>query len=222
MSAQLQFSAWKIERRDIVPATLIAAVMIVVFVLVGGKPLLLTFVPAVVASWLIFIRMYRVERPLPKASHFLPVFYLSIAWQFAHFGEEFATGFQTRFPALYSAAPFPNYVFIFFNMISYLVLLLSTVLVFARHLHFFLVPVLFFIVYGAIGNAVAHTFWAVVHRGYFPGFFTAQAYWVLGPLLLARVTGSRREALVFTLGFAIVLLALLVLFTPHLIASASS
>src|SRR5262245_8124641 len=146
MIASVQFSPWKIEKRDVGPATLVAIVMISLFVAVGGKPLLLTFVPAVVTSWLIFIRIYRVQRPLPKASHFLPLFYLSVAWQFAHFGEELATGFQTRFPELYGAAPFPTYAFIMFNMISYLVLLLCTVLVFARHLHFFLVPVLFFIV----------------------------------------------------------------------------
>jgi hypothetical protein len=64
--------------------------------------------------------------------------------------------------------------------------------------------------------------WAVVHHGYFPGFITAQAYWVLGPLLLNRVTGSRRETIVFAVGFAIVLLVLLALFTPHPINSASS
>jgi hypothetical protein len=151
---------------------------------------------------------------LPKAGRFLPLYYLTIAWQFAHFGEELATGFQNRFPELYGAEPFPVYVFILFNMVSYLVFLLATVLVFARHLHFFLIPVLFFIVYGAVGNAVAHTFWAVIHRGYFPGLFTAQAYWVLGPLLMARLIGSRREAMVSVLAFTIVLVVILTLFTP--------
>lgn len=189
--------------------------MVAVFVVVGGKPLMVTFVPAVAASWVIIVRMCTRDAALPKASRFLPLYYLTIAWQFAHFGEELATGFQTRFPELYGAAPFPTYLFILFNMISYLAFLLATLLVFARHLHYFLVPVLFFIVYGAIGNAVAHTFWALIHRGYFPGFFTAQAYWVLGPLLLGRLIGARREAMVSALGFAMVLVVILGLFTPR-------
>jgi hypothetical protein len=193
---------------------MIAAAMVGVFVLVGGKPLVVTFVPGVVASWFIYVRLCTREAMLPKAGHFLPLYYLTIAWQFAHFGEELATGFQRRFPELYGAEPFPVYVFILFNMVSYLVFLLATVLVFARRLHFFLIPVLFFIVYGAVGNAVAHTFWAVLHRGYFPGLFTAQAYWVLGPLLLTRLIGSRREAMVSVIAFGIVLVVILTLFTP--------
>ena len=214
MPASVQPLRYRLERRDIAPATLLAVLMIVAFVMIGGKPLILTFVPAVAASWLIFLRMVSAARPLPKAGHFLPLFYLTLVWQFVHFGEEFAMHFQTRFPELYGAAPFPPTVFILFNTLSYLVLLLASLLVFARHLHFFLVPILFFIVYGAVGNAVAHTFWAVIHRGYFPGFFTAQAYWVLGPLVLTRLTGSRREALLSALGFAILLLGILLLFTP--------
>ena len=210
---QVQFAPSRLQRRDIAPATLIAAVMVAVFVLVGGKPLVVTFVPGVVASWFICVRMCAREVMLPKASRFLPLYYLTLAWQFAHFGEELATGFQTRFPDLYGAEPFPVYVFILFNMISYIAFLLATVLVFARHLHFFLIPVLFFIVYGAMGNAVAHTFWAILHRGYFPGFFTAQVYWVLGPLLLTRLIG-RREATMSLLAFGIVLVVILTLFTP--------
>jgi hypothetical protein len=211
----VQFAPPRLERRDITPATAIAAAMVALFVVVGGKPLLVTFVPGVAATWVIFVRMCMRDAVLPKASRFLPLYYLTIAWQFAHFGEELATGFHIRFPELYGAEPFPSYVFILFNMVSYLAFLLATLLVFARHLHFFLIPVLFFIVYGAIGNAVAHTFWAVVHRGYFPGLFTAQAYWVLGPLLLSRLIGSRREALVSALGFAILLVVVLILFTPR-------
>lgn len=213
MLAPVQSVQFRLERRDIAPATSIAVAMIVLFVAVGGKPLAVTFVPAVAASWLIFIRMYVRGRALPKASRFLPLYYLTIAWQFAHFGEEFATGFQTRFPELYGAEPYSTILFILFNIISYLLFLLATLLVFARHLHFFLVPILFFVVYGAIGNAVAHTFWAVLHKGYFPGFFTAQAYWVLGPLLLTRLMGSRRAAMVAAVGFALVLVVLLTLFT---------
>ena len=212
---QVQFAPPRLQRRDIVPSTLIAAVMIAVFVVVGGKPLLVTFIPGVAASWIILARMCMREAALPNAGRFLPLYCLTIAWQFTHFGEELATGFQTRFPELYGAEPFPSYVFILFNMLSYLAFLLATVLVFARRLHFFLIPVLFFIVYGAIGNAVAHTFWVVSRREYFPGFFTAQAYWVLGPLLLSRLIGSRREALVSALGFAGVLLLILALFTPR-------
>src|SRR5690606_41266666 len=50
---------------------------------------------------------------------------------------------------------------------------------------FLLVPVLFFIVYGALGNAIAHSWWSIYWGKYFSGLYTAQAYWIFAPLLLA-------------------------------------
>lgn len=50
----------------------------------------------------------------------------------------------------------------------------------ARHM---MIPVLFFVVYGAIGNAASHTLWSLTARAYRPGFITAQAYWVVGPVV---------------------------------------
>lgn len=35
---------------------------------------------------------------------------------------------------------------------------------------------LFFVLYGVIGNAVAHAIFGVVARGYFPGLYTSLAY----------------------------------------------
>jgi hypothetical protein len=164
----------------------------------------------------IFLRMYQSARPLPRAGRFLPLYYLTLAWQFAHFGEEFGMHFQSRFPELYGDAPFPNIGFILFHIISYLLVLILSLAVFVRRLHYLMILVVFFIVCEAIGNAVAHTFWTVTQGEYFPGFFTAQAYWILGPLMLIRLTGSRRDALISTAAFATMLVVILTVFTPHL------
>lgn len=119
------------------------------------------------------------------------------------------TGFRVRFPALFGAGPFSIDLFLGINMFSYAAFTMAFILVFVARLRFLLVPALFFAIYGAIGNAVSHTYWVIWTRGYFPGFFTAQLYWILGPWLLARLTGSWRPALVATGGFAVLLLTIL-------------
>lgn len=65
----------------------------------------------------------------------------------------------------------------------------------------------FFAVYGVVGNAITHTAWTLLKGGYFPGLVTSLGYWVLGPLLLARLGLNRRELSVLIVVFAIVLLA---------------
>jgi hypothetical protein len=75
-----------------------------------------------------------------------------------------------------------------------------------------LMPVLFFVVYGAIGNAVAHTCWSLSLRAYFPGLVTAQVFWVLGPLLLHLLLGSWRSVVAVGGSFALVLIPLLTIF----------
>jgi hypothetical protein len=84
--------------------------------------------------------------------------------------------------------------------------------VFYRGAGFLLVPVLFYIVYGAIGNAITHTWWVVHAQAYFPGFFTAQLYWVAGPWLLSELLGNRLHTGVVILALAFTLVTTVTVF----------
>jgi hypothetical protein len=140
------------------------------------------------------------------------LFFTALAIQFLHFAEEFGTDFKTLFPVLYGGAAYSNSLFVTFNMVSYAAFTLSCLLVFYKSARFLLVPVLFYVIYGAIGNAVSHTWWVVHSQAYFPGFFTAQAYWIVGPWLLYRLLGSRLHTAAAVAAFSAVLVPLVTVF----------
>ena len=92
-------------------------------------------------------------------------------------------------------------------MASYAVFTVCALLVFFRGLRFLLLPVLFYVVYGAVGNAISHSWWVAYSQAYFPGFYTAQLYWILGPWLLYLLLGSRRMTATLVVAFAVLLIA---------------
>ncbi|RLQ89237.1 HXXEE domain-containing protein [Notoacmeibacter ruber] len=200
-----------VSGHDFLIGALIALVMGAAFVVFGGMPLLATFVPglAFALGLLAFLRKQNVA--MAEGARLYPLYFGTLAWQFIHFAEEYITGFRSRFPELFGSTPYSAELFVEINMISYFVFVIAFLLVFEGRRRFLLIPVLFFVIYGAIGNAIAHTYWALWSGGYFPGLFTAQLYWVLGPMLLARLLGSWRPAIVTTTGFGIVLIATLTL-----------
>lgn len=201
------------RHRDLALGTLIATVLSVTFFsLSSGWSLIVTFVPGMAFAWLVFVWIEAGRVALPSAERFVPAFFAVLAIQFLHFAEEYATGFNTAFPELYGGHAYSPVLFVTFNMISYAVFAGSCLLVFYRGVRQLLMPLLFFVVYGAIGNAISHTWWVVSTGAYFPGFVTALAYWVAGPWLLHRLTGSMRVTLATTLAFGAVLVALLSLF----------
>jgi hypothetical protein len=199
----------RLTQRDLAIGTGIALVMAATFVAVGGQPLLVTFVPGLVVTWAIFSWMQIRGVALPEVGAVYPLYFGALAWQFIHFGEEFYTGFRLAFPPLFGAQAYGAELFVGINMFSYFVFTIAFILVFARGLTFLYVPVLFFAVYGVVGNAIAHVLWVIWERAYFPGFFTALVYWVLGPMLLVRLTGSRRIAGVAIAAFAVLLTGVL-------------
>jgi hypothetical protein len=202
-----------LNRRDLVVGTAIALAMGSTFALLSsGLSLIVTFVPGVAVSWLTFVWLYLRRARLPSAAEFLPLFLVALAVQFVHFAEEFLTGFRVDFPLLYGGAPYSDGLFVTFNMVSYAVFVLACILVYTAGLRFLLIPVLFYAVYGATGNAISHTWWSLYLHGYFPGFVTAQLYWVFGPLLLYKLVGGRRDALAIVVAFALVLIPLLTIF----------
>ncbi|WP_082976075.1 HXXEE domain-containing protein [Mycobacterium sp. 1165196.3] len=201
-----------IAKRDLVPGTLIAVTMGVGFWLAShGASLKVTFIPGVVATWLLFVWCYRSRLPLPTVNRFLPAFCCVLAVQFVHFTEEFVTGFRTHFAELYGGAPYSNDAFVSVNMSAYAVMIVACVIALTTRLRFAIVPAIFFIFYGAIGNAIAHTWWSIMLGAYFPGLITAQLYWIAGPYLLYKLVGDRRVTAIAVLGFAVVLIPLLAL-----------
>lgn len=205
-----------LSQQDLVIGTILALVMGMVFSrLSSGLSLLVTFVPGIVITWLVYLWLYVKQITLPTGATFLPLFFTTLAVQFLHFAEEYTTGFNTQFPLLYGGVPYSTNLFVTFNMLSYAVFTLSCILVFTKNLRFLLVPVLFFVIYGAIGNAISHTWWSLYLRAYFPGLVTAQLYWVYGPLLLYQLLGERRTVLVISTVWAAILILLLTFFaTP--------
>lgn len=198
-----------VSRQDLGIGTGIALAMAGLFVWAGGQALLSTFVPGLVVTWAIFLWMHVRQIPLPSAQALYPIYFGVLAWQFLHFSEEFMTGFRDRFPAFFGAEPFSTELFVGINMLSNFGFTIAFIAVFAGGRRFLLVPMLFFIVYGAIGNAISHTYWVILEGGYFPGFVTARLYWVIGILLLARLVSSWRAAAVATSGFAVLLIGIL-------------
>lgn len=202
----MALSSEKVDRKDVAIATVVAAVMAATFTYVGGRPLLVTFIPGVIVAWgiVLWLHIRRVE--LPSGNSLYPLYFGALAWQFIHFTEEFATGFRLGFFPLYGHPAVSSELFVAINMLSYFIFAVAFILAFAFKLRFLLQPVAFFIIYGAIGNAISHVWWVALSGGYFPGFFTALLYWLIGPILLARLLGGARRAAVAIGCFALILL----------------
>jgi hypothetical protein len=187
--------------------TVIAVLMAIGFTrLSSGRSLIVTFVPGVAVTWLVILWMSVEHIGLPSADDFLPCFFAALVIQCLHFAEEFRTDFKTFFPTLYGGSPYSDNLFVTFNMVAYAVFTTCAVSVFYLHARYLLMPALFFIVYGAVGNAISHTVWSAVARAYRPGLITAQAYWVIGPYALYKLTGSPIATAITCISFAAVLL----------------
>ena len=201
-----------VDKRDFVIGSIITMVMATLFSLIGGLPLIVTFVPGLFFSWITFLYLFKNKIEIPGLEKFLPVFVLLLAWQFIHFNEEFITGFYKQFPELYGTKAYSKEKFVSINMISYALFVLASVLVLKYKRNFLLIPVLFFIIYGAIGNAIAHSWWSFSLQRYFPGLYTAQFYWLLGPWVLLKLIGSKRIVSTIILLFGVILIFLITYF----------
>jgi hypothetical protein len=206
-------TARSLSKKDFAIGTLIVGIMAATFSTgSSGISLIVTFIPGLVVAWLIFAWLFAKQIDLPSAASFFPLYFATLGIQFLHFAEEFSTGFAERFPRLYGGAPFPSDLFVTFNMFSYFVFTIACILALHKNIRFLIVPALFFIVYGAIGNAIAHTWWVIYTKGYFPGFFTAQIYWIAGPVVLYQLLPSKKGVALVVVSFAVVLIVLLTLF----------
>ena len=70
-------STQTVSRRDLAIGTLLALIIGTIFVLVGGRPLVVTFVPGLVVAWGVFAWLHVSQTALPKGGTLYPLYYAS-------------------------------------------------------------------------------------------------------------------------------------------------
>ena len=169
---------------DLVVPGLIAPSAIVIFFLVHPAQRF-SFVPAMVVAFVCYLRTS--YREMPNVDRVLPIYLIALAIQFVHFTEEYISGFQSRVSEIMAGMPpFDANVFLAFNMIAYCLFLLAGVGMY-KGIKFPMIIVWFFAIC-VIGNAIWHLLLTIKVGGYFPGLYTSFPGWVLGPMLLKRLS----------------------------------
>lgn len=140
---------------------------------------------ALVAAVVLAIRR-RPRSPADIASLRVADWYVAvIALQFAHFAEEYMTGFQIRFPEALGLEPWSAKFFVNFNLAWLAAWLLSVPLVRRGFRPVFFLP--WFLAIAAVVNGLAHPLLCLRAGGYFPGIWTAPALGVAGAMLWHRL-----------------------------------
>lgn len=171
-------------RMNLIVPSIIAIISIVIFFLVHPAQKFI-FVPAMIVAFVCYLLTS--YREMPSAERVLPIYLVALAIQFLHFTEEYVYGFHFRVAEIMAGwPPFNANVFVAFNMIAYCVFLLAGLGMY-KGMKFPMIIVWFFVIGGALGNAIWHPLLALRFGGYFPGLFTSFAYWILGPILLKRL-----------------------------------
>ena len=121
------------------------------------------------------------------------LFAAAILIQGGHFAEEWATGFNQRYPALLGLHPWSIDLWAGFNLVWIAIWCLAIVGL-ARRWRPALLPV-WFLALACVVNCAAHPLLALAAGGYFPGLWSSPLCGVVGAPLLAalvRLTAGRR------------------------------
>ena len=145
---------------------------------------------AVVAAWLAKVRPVLAAGYDQRRAAAL-MYVVAIIVQTAHFGEEAATGFHERFPALLGLPPMPFGAFVAFNL-AWIVIWIATAPGLRQGTTFALFAAWFLAIAGTL-NGVAHPLLAVAEGGYFPGLFTSPCIGIAGAWLWLRLHGAGRR-----------------------------
>ena len=136
-----------------------------------GNTLRYTFVPTLAASWVLYMLLLR--RRGPDRERLMPLYFVSLAWQFVHFIEENQTGFRYRWPVeIFGTEPYGDKQYVAINVLSYALFILGGVALMVDRREFSL-PAVFFAVMGVMFNGVQHPIYSWMARGYFPGLWTS-------------------------------------------------
>jgi len=171
--------------RVIIPTAMAAGGITIFSKMSHGNTLRYTFVPTLAASWALYMLILR--RRGPDRERLMPLYFVSLAWQFVHFIEENQTGFRYRWPVeIFGAEPYGDKQYVAINVLSYALFILGGVALMVDRREFSL-PAVFFAVMGVMFNGVQHPVYAWMARGYFPGLWTSTLDLALGPILLKRL-----------------------------------
>ena len=113
------------KRIELIVPGMIAALLIWGFmVFSSGISLIVTFVPAMIISYIIYF--FTSYRKMPDPKRVIPLYFLTLGVQLLHFAEEFVGGFYEKFPQLIDgSAGYPQDLFVVFNMWAYFVFILG-------------------------------------------------------------------------------------------------
>jgi uncharacterized membrane protein YhdT len=146
-------------------------------ILLGTSALALA---AVVAVLLTLLR--RAPEPDPKRrNRLINLLLIGVLLQCLHFGEEFLTRFNDRFPQLLGLPPWSREFFVAFNLFWIAVWVLSAVGL-RNNLRLAHFPVWFLIV-AMLLNGLGHPLLAIAVGGYFPGLWTSWLVGLMGLIL---------------------------------------
>ena len=126
-----------------------------------------------------------VDERRARISGAVPIAFVAILFQAAHFTEELATSFHQRFPVLLGLTPWSLRFFVTFNLVWLAIWCLSAWGLVAR-CRAALFP-LWFLAIGSIANGVVHPLFAILTGGYFPGLVTSPFVGVVGVFLIRRL-----------------------------------
>lgn len=115
--------------------------------------------------------------------------------QLTHFAEEYASGFNVRFPELLGLPPWSLAFFVSFNLVWVILWILAAASL-SSHPRMALFPI-WFLAIASLANGIFHPLAALATGGYFPGLWTSPLVGVLGVVLvraLASATSGARAA----------------------------
>ena len=110
---------------------------------------------------------------------------LATAVQFVHFSEEWVTGFNVRFPALFGLEPIPEATFVVFNLAWIAIWIVAIPMLRAARTFAFFVA--WFLAIAGLTNGIAHPLLAAVTDGYFPGLVSSPLIGMAGFYLWRRL-----------------------------------
>lgn len=180
------------KRDAIVPAIIALLLIAVFFWLSPGLGLIVTFVPSMGAAYVCY--MLTSYRATPDPARVLPVYIMALAAQSLHFGEEFVTGFYTRWPReIFHAPPFGLGTWVLINLIAQAAFTMGALAIY-RRVKVGMIIVWFFAIMGVAVNGVQHPIYCLMVGGYFPGLFTSLLHLALAPFLLSGLWRGSRDA----------------------------